>query len=185
MDCRRLSIVFVASISVATVFGEPPSPDPVAVAMAEVSEVGRKAGVLKDTALNALENAMAVHQDAGRRYLQALREGDDAAIRRAEKAVDSAADDVSDARGLADDVLYYVKACVDVVSDATNSKASFDADPGKLRQSDMQAALKRAADRAKRYLDKGQRVVAKMKERWLLPVIKEEVVGSPSPAGKQ
>jgi hypothetical protein len=164
--------------------GEPPSPDPVAMAMASVVEWGRKADVLKETALKALENAMAVQQEAGRQYLTALRDGEAAAVRRAEKAVDSAADDVSDARSMTADVVYYVRACTDVVRGAEKAKQAFDGAAGKTRPSDLVDSLKDAAYRAQRQHDKAQRIVSGMKQRWLLPVIKEGGIGSPSPAGR-
>jgi len=151
----------------------------VAAATAEIW--ARKAGVARDMALNALENAMAVQDETEEELLSALKVGGKAKIKLARRSLEQATAESKQARKTAERIVEYA-----AESRSNADLAGEEASRASKAETDRKAAsaarkAEHLAHAAKKSSKRTVFLADRMKMKWLIPLSTTTTTISPEP----
>ncbi len=129
----------------------------------------RAADVARETTLRALENALALREDHGRKLLAALRDGRREVIRGARTALERVYEDSSEALEQAEEILEQVE-----LASASSTAAALAAQHVADARTDRQARsamkeLEQAAAAGRKASASAVKAAESLKKQWLLP----------------
>lgn len=179
MQCRRFFFLLPALLVAASVVLGADSDSDRAVKLAASAEAASsQAAIARETAVNAVRNAVAVHEDAAAALVEAMRTSDPVAMDARRKALARAQDGVEEA----------IDAALDTVTLATRAQKSAVAAKeyaNRVAKETEARSIAKALKKARRHLanaeeyaDEALELADELKEEWLAP---SSSVGAPAP----
>ena len=165
-----ITAVFIASLVPATAENvkEASPQDKAGKAMQLAADSAQKAAVARDTALNAVINALAARNDVETELLQAMRTNDKKKISSVNKLLKTAAEDAEEARELTEKVIEYTAESMSAAESAKeHAKRVLDA----ATDNDVNLIVKKAEQlsvTAQQFACKAEPLVEILKKKWLI-----------------
>jgi len=162
----------------------------VTTAAAQVAEFARRASVCADISLSAVENAMAIEDQAEADLMKAMKSGAKGRIAAAEKKLDVAVEDARAARELAKKIIAYTAECNAAAAAADQEAKAVTAETTARDVASAMKRIERPAEIAKQAFKKVDAMAETLKKQWLLPLATTTTTTtttqppSPTPGGR-
>ena len=129
-----------------------------------------KAGIARDTAFNALDNAVAVQHEAERKLMEAFKSGVAEKIDPARKALKQALMEAQEAWEIAGKVVVYEIRARGAADSARNEVRSLSEGASEREAEEVARKARRLAIVAEKASVRAERTVQSLKSRWLIPI---------------
>jgi len=145
--------------------------DKARAAMNATSKSAERAEIARDTAFNAVENAMAVQDDAEANLIKAIKENDKKKIYSFKKILKTSANEAEDARDLLEKVVKYTSESISAYDSTKETFKIISRTESKKEIESLVGKNEKLANAAEKAVRKAEHEAETLKKKWLIPVI--------------